>query len=328
MHMTFLSRGVQKSTVVRHDMQSVLIGSEYPVMDTPHFLFPEKFIPQPDGCGYFLFLFGFPGNFPLANGENRSIMHPTHRHSGKHSQQGGHTMYYQVSQEFFDKLPNACFGAVAVRGLDNTHDIPELEQMLAENVAACETYFAGKKPKETEDILPYRAAFTALGINPNKFLCSIEALLTRIAKGKGFPHINAAVDLGNAVSIKHRLPMGAHDLGTIDEGLDVRLAREGDTFIPFGSTETETPDAGEAVYASGSEIRTRRWTWRQSERGKITEETTAILFPIDGFSDVNADEVRAAAEELTALLRRYFGDGIEIETGVVTKDAPRFEFFR
>ena len=237
-------------------------------------------------------------------------------------------MYYQVSQEFIDKLPNACFGAVAVRGLDNTHDIPELEQMLAENVAACETYFAGKKPKETEDILPYRNAFTALGINPNKFLCSIEALLTRIAKGKGFPHINAAVDLGNAVSIKHRLPMGAHDLGTIDEGLDVRLAREGDTFIPFGSTETETPDAGEAVYASGSEIRTRRWTWRQSERGKITEETTAILFPIDGFSDVNADEVRAAAEELAALLRRYFGDGIEIETGVVTKDAPRFEFFR
>lgn len=65
-------------------------------------------------------------------------------------------MYYQVSKEFFDKLPNACFGAVAVRGLDNTHDIPELEEMLAGNVAECEAYFTGKKPKETEDILPYR----------------------------------------------------------------------------------------------------------------------------------------------------------------------------
>ena len=179
-----------------------------------------------------------------------------------------------------------------------------------------------RNPRETEDILPYRNAFTALGINPNKFLCSIEALLTRIAKGKGFPHINAAVDLGNAVSIKHRLPMGAHDLDTIDEGLDVRLAKEGDTFIPFGSTEEETPDIGEAVYASGSEIRTRRWTWRQSERGKITEETKAILFPIDGFSDVNADEVQAAADELAALLHRFFGDGIEIEAGVVTRDSP------
>ena len=98
-------------------------------------------------------------------------------------------MYYQVSKEFIEKLPTAYFGAVAVRGLANTRDIPELEQMLAENVASCEGYFAGKKPKETEDIVPYRMAFTSLGINPNKFLCSIEALLTRIAKGKGLPHI-------------------------------------------------------------------------------------------------------------------------------------------
>lgn len=236
-------------------------------------------------------------------------------------------MFYQVSKEFFEKLPNAYFGAVAVRGLDNTREIPELEAMLNENVQECEAYFTGKKPKETEDILPYRGAFTALGINPNKFLCSIEALLTRIAKGKGFPHINAAVDLGNAVSIKHRLPMGAHDLGSIEEGLDVRLTKEGDTFVPFGATECETPDVGEAVYASGSEIRTRRWTWRQSERGKITEDTTAILFPIDGFSDVNADEVQKAADELIALLHRYFGDQIEIESGVVDKTHPRFEFF-
>ena len=118
--------------------------------------------------------------------------------------------------------------------------------------------------------------------------------------------------------------MGAHDLDTIDEGLDVRLAEEGDTFIPFGSTEEEKPDPGEAVYASGNEIRTRRWTWRQSERGKITEDTKAILFPIDGFSDVNAEEVHKAADELVELLHRYFGDGIEIETGFVSKEQPRF----
>ena len=42
-------------------------------------------------------------------------------------------MYYQVSKEFLEKLPTAYFGAVAVRGLDNTREIPELEQMLQEN---------------------------------------------------------------------------------------------------------------------------------------------------------------------------------------------------
>ena len=237
-------------------------------------------------------------------------------------------MYYQIAQDFLEKLPTAYFGAVAVRGLDNRRQIPELEAMLAENVSACETYFNGKKPKESEDILPYRGAFTALGINPNKYLCSIEALLTRIAKGKGFPHINAAVDLGNAVSIKYRLPMGAHDLDTIGEGLDVRLARAGDRFVPFGGLEEETPDMGEAIYASGQEVRTRRWTWRQSECGKITEETQAILFPIDGFTDVNAGKVHEAAEELVGLLRRYFGAAIDIETGFVSREQSRFDFFR
>lgn len=237
-------------------------------------------------------------------------------------------MYYEVSPEIFAKLPNACFGAVAVRGLDNTKSIPELSAMLQENIAACEKYFEGKKPKETPDIVPYREAFRALGINPSKFLCSIEALLTRIAKGKGFPTINAVVDLGNAISIKYRLPIGAHDLDTIAEGLEVRPAVEGDTFIAFGETEEETPDLGEPVYVSGHEVRTRRWTWRQSERGKITEATRAVLFPIDGLTDVNVPAVYEAREEFVTLLRRFFGESVEIEVGFVDAAHPRFEFFK
>ena len=236
-------------------------------------------------------------------------------------------MYYQVAPEVFEKLPAACFGAVAVRGLNNTRRIEELEQLLQGNIKACEAYFADKKPKETPDILPYRQAFRTLGINPNKFLCSIEALLTRIAKGKGFPCINAAVDLGNAISIGHRLPIGAHDIDSLEGGLEVRPARAGDTFVAFGEPEEETPDEGESVYASGSQVRTRRWTWRQSERGKITEETTAILYPIDGFTDVNEAEVKAAAAEFVTLLRRFFGEGVTIETGFVEREHPRFEFF-
>lgn len=78
-------------------------------------------------------------------------------------------MYYQVSQEFFDKLPNACFGAVAVRGLDNTHDIPELEQMLAENVAACETYFAGKSPRRRRISSPTAPPLRRWASTPTSF---------------------------------------------------------------------------------------------------------------------------------------------------------------
>ncbi len=236
-------------------------------------------------------------------------------------------MYYQVNEALFEKLPTACFGAVAVKGLNNTLAMPEIGTMLQENIAVCEAYFADKKPKETPDIVPYREAFRALDINPNKFLCSIEALLTRIAKGKGFPAINAVVDLGNAISIKYHLPIGAHDLNTIAEGLDVRPAVDSDTFIAFGETEAEKPDLGEMVYVSGHEVRTRRWTWRQSECGKITEGTTAVLFPIDGFIGVNDEQVRQAIEEFVVLLRKFFGEDIAVETGFIDAQYPRFDFF-
>ena len=121
--------------------------------------------------------------------------------------------------------------------------------MTEPRTSLCRTQRArrSKKVKEEGAILPYREAFRALGINPNKYMCSIEALFTRIAKGKGMPHINPVVDLGNAVSLKYTLPMGAHDLKDVTEGISVRMSRAGDTFLPFGGTEEEILEEGEVV---------------------------------------------------------------------------------
>ena len=232
-------------------------------------------------------------------------------------------MKFIVEKEIFEKLPSACFGVVMAKGIDNSKAYPEIEQLLDESIATAAQHFEGKKVKEEPDILPYREAFRALGINPNKYLCSIEALFTRIAKGKGMPHINPVVDLGNAVSLKYTLPMGAHDLGGSSEDICIRLAQPGDTFLPFGSDAEETPDAGEVVYAVGSQVRTRRWTWRQSEHGKITSESTDIFFPIDGFTDVNREQVLTARNELQALVKQIFG--CEALVGFVDAEHPEME---
>ena len=115
-------------------------------------------------------------------------------------------MRFEVSPSVFELLPDACFGVVAVKGADNTRPIPEVSALLHESIAACERALEGVKVKESPEIVPYREAFRALGINPNKFMCSIEALLTRIAHGKGFPEISPVVDVGNAVSLQSRCP--------------------------------------------------------------------------------------------------------------------------
>lgn len=232
-------------------------------------------------------------------------------------------MKFEIAKEIFELLPNAYFGVVAVRGMDNKKEISELTEMLQENIRQCEKDFEGIKVKNAESIAPYREAFRAIGINPNRYMCSIEALLDRIAKGKGFPHINTIVDLGNAVSLRYRLPIGAHDMATIKDTLEVRYASAEDTFIPFGSGEMEKPEDKEVVYVSANQVRTRRWTWRQSEIGKITEETSDVLFPIDGFLDFNKDCVVKAAEELAALAEKYFG--VKAAVGYIDKDNRIFE---
>lgn len=232
-------------------------------------------------------------------------------------------MKFKVEKEIFDKLPEACFGVVMAKGIDNSKIYPEIEQLLSDGIQTAKLRFEGKKVKEEPDILPYREAFRTLGINPNKYPCSIEALFTRIAKGKGMPFINPVVDLGNAISLKYTLPMGAHDLGNENEDICIRFAKDGDVFLPFGADKEEIPDTGEVIYAVGQQVRTRRWTWRQSENGKITDESTNIFFPIDGFSNFNREQLIIARDELNSLIKQIFN--CETIVGMVDADHPEME---
>ena len=232
-------------------------------------------------------------------------------------------MKFIVEKEIFEKLPNACFGVVMAKGIDNSKAYPEINRLLDESIETAAQHFEGRKVKEEPAVLPYREAFRALGINPNKYLCSMEALFTRIAKGKEMPHINPIVDLGNAVSLKYTLPMGAHDLGGNSEDICIRLSKPGDTFLPFGGEAEETPDSGEIVYAVGRQVRTRRWTWRQSEHGKITLASTDIFFPIDGFTDLNREQVLAAREELQTLVAKTWG--CQTTVGLIDAEHPAME---
>lgn len=234
-------------------------------------------------------------------------------------------MQFVIAPEVFAALPSACFGVVAVKGAKPGPAAEEIRRRLAEAVESCTAALEGVAIKQAPEIVPYREAFRALGINPNKYPCSIEALLTRIAKGKGMPSINPLVDFGNAVSLRHRIPIGAHDMATFRDGvLEVRPARDGDRFNPFGGGEAEIPDPGEIVYVSGGEVRTRRWTWRQSEIGKITDATDSLLFPVDGFADVNRAQTLAARDELAAWAEELLA--AEVTVGWIDAGNRIFEF--
>lgn len=231
-------------------------------------------------------------------------------------------MKFIIQKEIFDKLDNLVVGVVVAKGIDNSKEYPEIDKLLDDSIKLAESRFLDKKVKEEETIIPYREAFEKLGINPNKYQCSVEAMFNRISKGKGLPHINPLVNLNNAISLKYTLPMGTHNLGLSSDDIELRFAKEGDKFITMGSDEEDNPEVGEVVYVVGNNVRTRRWAWRQSNEGKIDDKTNFVFFPIDGFIGVNEEEVEKAKKELEEILHKEFN--CETISGTVDKNNNEF----
>lgn len=211
-------------------------------------------------------------------------------------------MKFNVTNDIFEKFPTACFGVVVASKLD-ANKIEGTAELLESALKE----FAGKFPdgvRNHPSVAVWRGAFTDLGLNPNKFMSSVEALSARVYKTSKLPNINNLVDLINTLSLKYILPMGAHDIGRIQGDIWLRSSRTGDIFTPFGSEQSEEVPEGEFVYADDAEVRTRRWVWRQGEKAKIHPDSTKVFFPIDGFTHLNKSDVIAARDELYAILKR------------------------
>ncbi|WP_314756358.1 phenylalanine--tRNA ligase beta subunit-related protein [uncultured Lactobacillus sp.] len=233
-------------------------------------------------------------------------------------------MKFIVTPEIFEKLPDLYVGVVVAKEVDNSQDYPKINELLNKYMNFSQEKFDGVNVKENEEIIPYREAFRKIDINPNRYPCSAEALFKRLSKGKDLPHINPLVDLNNAISLKYTLPMGTHSLDGIEDNIMMRVAQPGDNFIPLGTNKIEEPDEGEVVYAVGKDVRTRRWTWRQSEHGKITDQTRDVFFPIDGFTDVNKDTVNKARTDLAIRVAEIFG--VKTQVGYVDRNHPEFDW--
>ena len=231
-------------------------------------------------------------------------------------------MRFIVDKKLFDLIPDVCFGVIIARDIDNSKEYPDISKLLDKEINNITKKYSDKKAKEIEDICLYRDAFKALEMNPNKYMPSIEALVSRTLKSKMVPHINPLVDLGNALSLKYLIPLGIHDIDKVTGDIKIRFANKDDKFIPFGEVEAEVPDEGEVIYVSGHDVRTRRWIWRQGENGKVDESITNAFIPLDGFVQ-NKENILKLQEEFKSILEKY---GVKCTLGFVDKDNNQFEF--
>lgn len=93
-------------------------------------------------------------------------------------------MKFIVDKSFFEKVDNACFGVIIARNIDNTKPNSAIQEMLKNEVNEVAEKYKDVKVKELPEIVLYREAFKKVDINPNKFMCSIEALVSRTVKSQ------------------------------------------------------------------------------------------------------------------------------------------------
>lgn len=231
-------------------------------------------------------------------------------------------MRFSLAPEVLGRYPDVCVGVVVAQGVRNVGKDERLRALLAEAAEGARARLAGRDAGEVPELAVWRRRFAELGIDPVGFPSSVEGLARRAVAGQ-MPTISPAVDVANVVSLRHLVPVGAHDADRLVGEMAVRVATEGDRFTPIGAGAAEPVPAGELVYADAAEVRTRRWVWRLGERAKVTPDTRTVFFPIDGFVGLNDAAVRAAADELAVLAREYLS--AETTVGFVAAANPCLE---
>jgi DNA/RNA-binding domain of Phe-tRNA-synthetase-like protein len=142
-------------------------------------------------------------------------------------------------------------------------------------------------------LLAWREAFRSFGAK--RYLSSAEALIRRAEE---LPAINRLVDLYNAVSVVHAVPVGGEDLDRVVGTVRLVFA-SGDESFDGG----DPPKPGEVVWADSAGVTCRRWNWRQGVRTRLTESTTRAYFLFDALPVFDDSLLRAAMEDLASRLR-------------------------
>ncbi|MGW4759497.1 B3/B4 domain-containing protein [Streptomyces chartreusis] len=224
------------------------------------------------------------------------------------------TLTLTVSDEVRALVPGFTHVAVEADGLVNGPSTEASSALLDDAARRLAVRLAGHAPHEDPHMAAWREAYTAFGSKPSRTRNSAEALAKRALSEAGLPRINLLVDVYNAISVAHLVPVGGEDIDRIEGGMHLVRATGEEDFVTVAGGEQviEHPDAGEIVWRDEAGVTCRRWNWRQGPRTRLTEETVSGIFLLESLTPMPVSDVETAAEELADLLQK-FSPGARIE---------------
>lgn len=217
-------------------------------------------------------------------------------------------MLLRVDPAIFKTFPGVRIGVVVAHGVDNRPASTEVRSFLRQAEQEARRALTGAVIAEHPRIAPWRDAYRRFGARPKKHPSSIENLARRVSKAEPLREINNLVDLYNAISLRHLVPVGGEDLGRIVGGIGLTFAGDSEPAVRLlGDAEARRPSPGEVIYKDDQGAVCRRWNWKEADRTKLTPETTQALLVIESLPPVTRAELESAVFELERRIAEFCG---------------------
>jgi lysyl-tRNA synthetase, class I len=229
--------------------------------------------------------------------------------------ESNYTKYFKIDKKLKDSLPSVSVGIALIKGVNvdrKNNDLESEKNVFLKTLSQLTT----EAISEYSEVVSYRKVYKETGIDWHSRRPSPEALLRRVALGKGLYTINTCVDAYNLVVMKNRVSVGAFDADQIKFPTTLRFANAGEEILLLGDDSPTLYKTGEIAYFDQVGGYNLDFNYRDSQRTMVTEDTKNVWINVDGVYDVSPDKVEKSLDESVEKILKYCGGKLEFK-GVV-----------
>ena len=214
-------------------------------------------------------------------------------------------MTITIDKTLKDKLPDLILGGF-ITEVNVNEATPDLLNLLDDEVKKLEQIHSPESIREMSTVKANKNAYRTLGKDPNRYRPAAEALLRRVANGKGLYHINNVVDILNLISVKTGFSICGYNYNAIQGEVMMGIGEENEPYQGIGRGDVnieKLPVFRDEQGAFGNPT-------SDSTRTMVTDDTQRFLMVIIGFE--GKEPIDKALDEAKGLLAKFAG-GKELE---------------
>ena len=223
---------------------------------------------------------------------------------------------FSIEKSLAEKYPSINIGIAVIKNVNIQKSNPKLAAEINEFIKS-QSNLSNEIISSYPEVISYRKLYKDMGLDWHSKRPSPEALLRRVALGKGLYEINSCVDAYNLIVMKHQISIGAFDYDQLKFPTVLRFPKSGEEILLLGDkvpTKYKPIDLAYFDQTGGYNI---YFNYRDAQRTCVTEKTKDIILNIDGVYDISRFQVEKSLKESIEIITKYCGGTVEF-AGIVS----------